>query len=283
MTTNNALKDGLILVSEASSQDSDRLNQTKDISQNLTDQKIRVLIVDDLRLVCEGLQAIFAEDHDIEIIGYALNGQDAINKISQVQLDVVVLDLVMPVMGGIETTKLISHQFPDVKILILSASEEDSAVLETITAGADGYVLKSMIISDLSLAIRSVHSGSSHFAAGLINKVAKIATTNLNTQVVPQTSSPVVTLKRLYIAWTNPAFRPTALKVALVVGSILFTINHGSAVLRGEMTRERWFMGLFTYMVPYSVSMHGQHSSRSRHRINSSPLNPDRGCQRKFL
>ena len=78
------------------------------------------------------------------------------------------------------------------------------------------------------------------------------------------------TLKLFYIAWTNPVLRPTALKVALVVGSLLFAINHGSAVLRGEMTPERWLMGLFTYLVPYTVSIHGQHSTQSRRRINAS-------------
>jgi len=66
------------------------------------------------------------------------------------------------------------------------------------------------------------------------------------------------TLRFCCTIWTDPALRPTALKVALVVGSLLFAINHGSAVLR-EMTRERWLMGLFTYLVPYTVSIHGQY------------------------
>ncbi len=65
------------------------------------------------------------------------------------------------------------------------------------------------------------------------------------------------TLKFCYTIWTDSALRPDALKVALVVGSLLFAINHGGAVLRGEMTRERWLMGLFTYLVPYTVSIHG--------------------------
>lgn len=78
------------------------------------------------------------------------------------------------------------------------------------------------------------------------------------------------TLKLFYTAWTNPTLRPTALKVALIVGSLLFTINHGGAVLRGEMNRKRWLMGILTCLVPYTVSIHGQLSARSRHRINPS-------------
>ncbi|WP_446877957.1 nitrate/nitrite transporter NrtS [Phormidesmis sp. 146-33] len=78
------------------------------------------------------------------------------------------------------------------------------------------------------------------------------------------------TLKFWYTVWTDSALRPTALKVALVVGSLLFAMNHGSAVLREEMTCERWLMGLITYLVPYTVSIHGQYSTRSRHRISPS-------------
>lgn len=77
------------------------------------------------------------------------------------------------------------------------------------------------------------------------------------------------TLKFWYTIWTDSALRPAALKVA-VVGSLLFAINHGGAVLRGEMTRERWLMGLFIYLMPYTVSIHGQYSTRSRHRISPS-------------
>lgn len=65
------------------------------------------------------------------------------------------------------------------------------------------------------------------------------------------------TLKIFYTAWTDPNLRPTALRVAVVVRSLLFAINHGGAVFRGEMIRERWFVGILTYLVPYTVSIHG--------------------------
>ncbi|MEM7760595.1 MAG: nitrate/nitrite transporter NrtS [Cyanobacteria bacterium P01_G01_bin.67] len=62
---------------------------------------------------------------------------------------------------------------------------------------------------------------------------------------------------------------PTALRVSLIVGSILFTINHGAALAKGEMTRTRWLSGIITYLVPYSVSIHGQHTSRSRSSVKN--------------
>lgn len=72
------------------------------------------------------------------------------------------------------------------------------------------------------------------------------------------------TLKQFYSAWTDPTLMPMAIRVALVVGSALFILNHGSALLAGKMNRDRWLAGLVTYLVPYTVSMHGQRSARSK-------------------
>jgi hypothetical protein len=71
-------------------------------------------------------------------------------------------------------------------------------------------------------------------------------------------------IKEFYAVWTDPALMPTAIRVALVVGSTLFILNHGSAVLEGRMNRDRWFAGLATYLVPYTVSIHGQRTARSK-------------------
>lgn len=69
-------------------------------------------------------------------------------------------------------------------------------------------------------------------------------------------------MSRFIQALLDPKLAPTALRVALIVGSILFAINHGAALVKGEMTRNRWLSGLFTYLVPYSVNIHGQYISR---------------------
>lgn len=71
-------------------------------------------------------------------------------------------------------------------------------------------------------------------------------------------------MNQFFQVFLDPKLAPTALRVSLVVGSILLTINHGAALVKGEMTRTRWLSGLITYLVPYSVSIHGQHTSRSR-------------------
>jgi len=71
-------------------------------------------------------------------------------------------------------------------------------------------------------------------------------------------------LREFLASLCDREFVPTALKVSLIVGSILFTLNHGSALLQGEMTRDRWLAGILTYLVPYSVNIHGQYTSRAR-------------------
>lgn len=200
MTTNDVVESRQSVVAEPSSKDSSLLSTTKDVSQDFSEQKIRVLIVDDLRLVCEGLQAIFDEVQDIDIVGFALNGKDAIEQVSKIKPDVVVLDLLMPGMGGLETTKKITKHYPDVKILILSSFNDDSIVSEIIAAGAIGYVFKNMVISELALAIRSVYRGSYHFAAGLLDTLVKNTdqdsisnALNLTSDTVSAIDSPVVT------------------------------------------------------------------------------------------
>ncbi|MEH2233924.1 MAG: nitrate/nitrite transporter NrtS [Nostoc sp.] len=74
------------------------------------------------------------------------------------------------------------------------------------------------------------------------------------------------TINHFYAAWTDPSLKPTAICVALVVGTTLFILNHGAAVLEGKMNRNRWLAGLVTYLVPYTVSIHGQHVARSKQR-----------------
>lgn len=74
-------------------------------------------------------------------------------------------------------------------------------------------------------------------------------------------------MSKLAQVFLDPKLASTAIRVSLIVGSILFSINHGAALIEGEMTKNRWVSGLITYLVPYSVSIHGQHTSRSRHSI----------------
>jgi len=161
---------------------------------NYLNPKTRVLIVDDLRLMLEGLEAVFVDDEDIEIVGFAQNGQEAVEKIGELKPDIVLMDLLMPVMGGVEATKLIKEKFPDVKILILSSFDDDASVSEVIAAGASGYALKSTVAKELVLAIRSVLNGSYHFAPGIMDNLAKAAFKNSDSSSLKSVAQKICTI-----------------------------------------------------------------------------------------
>jgi DNA-binding NarL/FixJ family response regulator len=149
---------------------------------------IRILIVDDLNLICKGLEMMFATEADIEIVGFAHNGQEALEKISKTKPDIVLIDVLMPVMGGIEATRKITQEFPEVKVIVLSTFEDDPTIIDAIKAGAKSYLVKNMNTEDLTAAIRAVYRGSAHLAPGILDSLVK------NIQSKPTTlSSPTQT------------------------------------------------------------------------------------------
>ena len=138
---------------------------------------INVLVVDDLKLIHEGLKIMLTTDNNINIVGFARNGKEAIEQISNAEQkpDIVLVDVLMPVMDGIDFTKTISKMFPEIKVIVLSSSEDDALVVKAIASGVKGYLLKNTIARDLISAIYSVHRGSAHFAPGIIDRLAETA------------------------------------------------------------------------------------------------------------
>jgi DNA-binding NarL/FixJ family response regulator len=132
---------------------------------------IRLLLVDDQRLICQGLAAVLNQEDDLEVVGSAENGQMAIAQVKALQPDVVLMDIRMPVMTGIEATRLLAEQFPSVKVLVLSTFDDDRDIAQSVRAGAKGYLLKDMPAPELVEAIRLVHRGYCQMAPGLMEKL----------------------------------------------------------------------------------------------------------------
>jgi DNA-binding NarL/FixJ family response regulator len=127
---------------------------------------IRVMLVDDHALVREGISQILEKEPDIRVIGEAERGDLALELLDSLQPDVVVLDVRMPGMSGIETTRRIRAAFPKIRVLILSAHADFA--LEAFRAGASGYVLKSARSSELIAALRSIFCGSTVIQGALV-------------------------------------------------------------------------------------------------------------------
>jgi DNA-binding NarL/FixJ family response regulator len=154
---------------------------------------IRLLLVDDQSLICQGLAAVFNQEGDLEVVGFAENGQMAIAQVKALRPDVVLMDIRMPVMTGIEATRLLAEQFPEVKVLVLSTFDDDRDIAQSVRAGAKGYLLKDMPAPELVEAIRLVHRGYCQMAPGLMEKlVSNVSDPDDN---IPQTEPD--TLKQL--------------------------------------------------------------------------------------
>jgi DNA-binding NarL/FixJ family response regulator len=121
--------------------------------------KIRVLLADDHRILRDGIRALFDDQADIEVIGEAEDGQTTVKLVAQLQPDVVVMDIAMPLLNGLEATRQIQRDHPQVKVLILTMHENEEYIRQVLAAGALGYVLKDTAARDLLGAIRAVYQG----------------------------------------------------------------------------------------------------------------------------
>lgn len=121
--------------------------------------RIRVLVVDDHHVVRQGLEQLLATAADIEVVGTATNGLEAVAAVGVLMPDVVLMDLSMPELGGVEATRQIAAQYPLSRVLVLTSFSEQSRILDAISAGADGYLLKHSEPDEITAAVRSVHAG----------------------------------------------------------------------------------------------------------------------------
>lgn len=120
---------------------------------------IRVLVVDEHEVVRSGLSAFLLAVPDMEMVGAARNGLEALKLCGQVHPDVVLMDMVMPTMDGVTATRAIREQHPDIQVIALTSFAEEHAVREALEAGAIGYLLKDLSVEELATAVRNAHAG----------------------------------------------------------------------------------------------------------------------------
>jgi len=126
--------------------------------------KIRVMLVDDHAVVRRGLSAFFLTSDDLQLVGEATSGEEGVQLCDNLQPDVVLMDLVMPGMGGVEATRAIREHWPHIRVIALTSFETDELVQGALQAGAISYLLKNVSALELSEAIRAAHAGRSTLA-----------------------------------------------------------------------------------------------------------------------
>jgi DNA-binding NarL/FixJ family response regulator len=136
--------------------------------------KRRIVLVEDHTLLRAGLRALLCHDPDLEVVGEAANGRDAVRAISDLSPDLVIMDLTMPGMNGVEAIAQIKRRYPQVRILVLTLHRADEYIHESLKAGADGYILKDASHDELRVAIRSVLNGKTYLSPDISNKVVSV-------------------------------------------------------------------------------------------------------------
>ena len=134
-------------------------------------QKIKVLLADDHVVVRQGLRALLAAEQDIEIVGEADNGRQAVQLVKKNLPDVAIIDIAMPVLNGLEATRQITRSVPTTKVLILSSYSDDEYVSQLTEAGAAGYLVKQTAANDLLKAIREANKGNAFFSPAIAKRL----------------------------------------------------------------------------------------------------------------
>jgi two-component system NarL family response regulator len=170
------------------------------VSESSVDQVIRVLIADDQAVFRRGLYVVLGTEDDIEVVAEAEDGEEAVVKAEELAPDVVLMDVRMPRVDGIEAARRIRESLPSTKILMLTVSDEEDDLYEAIKAGANGYLLKEISVEEVASAIHSVMQGQSlispSMASKLLNEFNSLARMAAEREQLP---APVLTARELEV------------------------------------------------------------------------------------
>jgi len=133
---------------------------------------IRVLIVDDHEMIRNGLAALLRDEPDILVVEFAQNGKEALEKCAYRQLDVVLMDIMMPIMNGVEATIAIKKEHPELRVLAVTINDEPRFIKEVLAAGASGYILKHSTKEEIVKAIKNVSEDRQYFSNDILSKIS---------------------------------------------------------------------------------------------------------------
>ena len=141
---------------------------------------IQLLLVEDQQLLRQGLKRLLDAQADLQVVGEAANGQQAVIQVEQLRPDFVLMDIRMPVMDGVKATQVICERFPETKVMVLTTFDDDEYINQAMRFGAVGYLLKNTPAEDLAQAIRAAHKGYTQLAPGVMAKVLAQTTSPIN-------------------------------------------------------------------------------------------------------
>lgn len=145
---------------------------------------IKILLADDHTILRKGLRLLLEREPDLKVVAEATNGKEAVDQMRRANPDIVIMDIAMPIMNGIEATNLICREFSHTAVIVLSVHSDEAYVLRALKAGARGYLLKDSAESDLIQAVRSVAAGKAYFSPAVSKILADDYVRQMNSQSV---------------------------------------------------------------------------------------------------
>ena len=153
--------------------------------------RIRVLLADDQVLFVESLRTVLeTRAEDFEVVGVAFNGREALQLVMEKHPDIILMDVRMPEMDGVEATKIIHETYPDIHVLMLTTFDDDEYVVEALNHGAAGYMLKDIPPADLIVSLRAVCKGSIIISPQVANKLLRIREGEGKPEEAPRSATP---------------------------------------------------------------------------------------------
>ncbi|MAU01077.1 MAG: DNA-binding response regulator [Anaerolineaceae bacterium] len=201
-------------------------------------EPIRILLVDDQRLMRDGLRTLLELESDLDVVGEASDGQAAVQAYAELKPNVVLMDIRMPTMNGVEATARLCQDWPEANIIILTTFDDDEYVFEGIRAGARGYLLKDVSGEELATAVRAVAGGSallgSAVARRVLSQFAGLAPAKVETTLPePLSDRELEILQLIAEGLSNPEI---AARLFLAEGTVK---NYVSNILQKTNTRDR--------------------------------------------
>lgn len=193
--------------------------------------KIRVLLVDDHAILREGLRALLNHYNDVEVVGEAQDGVEAVARVDELQPDIVLMDIAMPGMGGIEATRLIRQRHPEIQVLVLTQHDDWRYIQPLLQAGASGYMTKRALGTDLIAALRTVERGETFLQPSVVSTVAEQIRRQAeptDTVIEPLTPREQEILKYITLGKTNP-------QIAVVLSLSVKTVEWHRANLMSKL------------------------------------------------
>ncbi|MDR9826063.1 response regulator transcription factor [Vibrio sp. FNV 38] len=181
-------------------------------------EKISVMIVDDHKVVLDGFMARLERETDINVVGTASNGLEAVELVGQLKPNVVLMDVSMPIMNGIDATRLICEEYPAVKVLMLTMHDNRAYIMKVMQAGAVGYMLKEICANKMVQAIKTVNQGSTYFCES-------VTQTLFTQEVIPAASKPNPLSRREEAVLKLVAEGHSSKKIAALLGISYRTVE----------------------------------------------------------